>query len=190
MATEYKIVILGSGGVGKSALIIQFVNNRFNDEYYPLIEDNYRKQITVDDQVCLLDIFDTAPQEEYNALRDHYIRMVQGFLCVYSITSHSSFDQINTFRKLILTLKETDKVPIVLVANKCDLEESYRQVSKFEGQELAKSFGVPFFETSAKTRINVEESLFELAREIRYSKSQEYGTRRPQQNNNNSCLMM
>eukprot|EP01100_Stratorugosa_tubuloviscum_P014523 TRINITY_DN782_c0_g1_i5.p1 TRINITY_DN782_c0_g1~~TRINITY_DN782_c0_g1_i5.p1 ORF type:complete len:188 (-),score=79.61 TRINITY_DN782_c0_g1_i5:105-668(-) len=187
MTTEYKLVIIGSGGVGKSALTIQLINNHFVEEYDPTIEDSYRKQVIID-ELCLLDILDTV-NDEYFALRDSYLRTSQGFLCVYSITSRYSFDEIKSFREQILRVKETDKVPIVLVANKCDLE-SDRQVSQVDGQQLAKCFKVPFFETSAKTRINVEESLFELAREIRYSKSQEYGTRRPQQNNNNSCLMM
>jgi len=94
------------------------------------------------------------------------MRTGQGFLCVYAITSRSSFDEISSFREQILRVKDSDKVPMVVVGNKCDLE-SERQVSKAEGQDLAKSFGCPFLETSAKSRINVEESFFELVREIR-----------------------
>ena len=85
---------------------------------------------------------------------------------VYAITSRSSFDEIVTFKEQILRVKDKDKVPMVLVGNKCDLE-SERQVTTGEGQDLAKSFGCPFFESSAKTRINVEESFFSLVREIR-----------------------
>ena len=71
-----------------------------------------------------------------------------------------------TFKDQILRVKDKDKVPMVLVGNKCDLE-SERQVTTTEGQDLAKSFGCPFFESSAKTRINVEESFFAVVREIR-----------------------
>lgn len=166
MATEYKLVIVGGGGVGKSALTIQLIQNHFIDEYDPTIEDSYRKQVTIDDETCLLDILDTAGQEEYSAMRDQYMRTGQGFLCVYAITSRSSFDEISSFREQILRVKDADKVPMVVVGNKCDLE-SERQVSKAEGQDLAKNFGCPFLETSAKSRINVEESFFELVREIR-----------------------
>jgi len=166
MATEYKLVIVGGGGVGKSALTIQLIQNHFIDEYDPTIEDSYRKQVTIDDETCLLDILDTAGQEEYSAMRDQYMRTGQGFLTVYAITSRSSFDEISSFREQILRVKDADKVPMVVVGNKCDLE-SERQVSKAEGQDLAKSFGCPFLETSAKSRINVEESFFELVREIR-----------------------
>jgi len=66
----------------------------------------------------------------------------------------------------ILRVKDCDLAPLVICGNKCDLE-SERQVSKAEGQELAKSFGAPFMETSAKARVNVEESFFQLVREIR-----------------------
>ena len=94
------------------------------------------------------------------------MRTGQGFLMVFSITSRSSFDEITSFREQILRVKDADKAPMVLVANKSDLENE-RQVTTGEGQDLAKSFSVPFMETSAKTRVNVEESFFELVREIR-----------------------
>jgi len=164
--TEYKLVIVGGGGVGKSALTIQLIQNHFIDEYDPTIEDSYRKQVTIDDETCLLDILDTAGQEEYSAMRDQYMRTGQGFILVYAITSRSSFDEIASFREQILRVKDKDKVPMVLVGNKCDLE-SERQVTTSEVQELAKSFGCPFFESSAKTRVNVEESFYGLVREIR-----------------------
>jgi len=166
--TEYKLVIVGGGGVGKSALTIQLIQNHFIDEYDPTIEDSYRKQVTIDSETCLLDILDTAGQEEYSAMRDQYMRTGQGFLMVYAITSRSSFEELVGFKDQILRVKEADLVPMVVVGNKSDLE-SERQVSSQEGQDLAKSFGAPFFETSAKTRVNVEESFYQLVREIRKS---------------------
>jgi len=164
--TEYKLVIVGGGGVGKSALTIQLIQNHFIDEYDPTIEDSYRKQVTIDEETCLLDILDTAGQEEYSAMRDQYMRTGQGFLCVYSITAKSTFDEITSFREQILRVKDKDKVPMILVGNKCDLEHE-RQVTTMEGQELARNFSCPFLETSAKSRVNVEESFYQLVREIR-----------------------
>lgn len=186
--TEYKLVIVGGGGVGKSALTIQLIQNHFVDEYDPTIEDSYRKQVTIDDETCLLDILDTAGQEEYSAMRDQYMRTGQGFLCVYSITSRSSFDEIASFREQILRVKDADKVPLVIVGNKCDLDHE-RQVTIVEGRDLAKSFGAPFMETSAKTRVNVEESFYELVREIRRdeaSKSDKQGQGRRKK----KCLVL
>eukprot|EP01096_Ripella_sp_DP13-Kostka_P012445 TRINITY_DN520_c1_g1_i1.p1 TRINITY_DN520_c1_g1~~TRINITY_DN520_c1_g1_i1.p1 ORF type:complete len:185 (-),score=58.26 TRINITY_DN520_c1_g1_i1:272-826(-) len=164
--TEYKLVVVGGGGVGKSALSIQLIQNHFIDEYDPTIEDSYRKQVTIDDEPCLLDILDTAGQEEYSAMRDQYMRTGQGFLCVYSVTARVSFDEVTTFKEQILRVKDADRVPIVLAGNKCDLE-SERQVTTAEGQDLAKSFGCPFFETSAKAKINVEDVFYQLVREVR-----------------------
>jgi len=166
--TEYKLVIVGGGGVGKSALTIQLIQNHFIDEYDPTIEDSYRKQVTIDAETCLLDILDTAGQEEYSAMRDQYMRTGQGFLMVYAITSRSSFEELVGFKDQILRVKEADHVPMVVVGNKSDLE-SERQVTSQEGTDLARNFGAPFFETSAKTRVNVEESFYSLVREIRKS---------------------
>ncbi|KAF9306299.1 Ras GTPase [Podila verticillata] len=163
---EYKLVVVGGGGVGKSALTIQFIQSHFVDEYDPTIEDSYRKQCVIDDEVALLDVLDTAGQEEYSAMREQYMRSGEGFLLVYSITSRNSFEEISTFYQQILRVKDKDFFPIILVANKCDLEVE-RQVSTHEGRELAKQFNSRLIETSAKQRINVDESFYNLVREIR-----------------------
>ncbi|KAF9149332.1 Ras GTPase, partial [Mortierella sp. AD010] len=127
---------------------------------------SYRKQCVIDDEVALLDVLDTAGQEEYSAMREQYMRTGEGFLLVYSITSRNSFEEISTFYQQILRVKDKDFFPIILVANKCDLEHE-RQVSTHEGRELAKQFSSRLIETSAKQRINVDESFYNLVREIR-----------------------
>jgi len=163
---EYKLVVVGGGGVGKSALTIQFIQSHFVDEYDPTIEDSYRKQCVIDEEVALLDVLDTAGQEEYGAMREQYMRTGEGFLLVYSITSRNSFEEISTFHQQILRVKDQDSFPVIVVANKCDLEYE-RQVGMNEGRDLAKHFGCKFIETSAKQRINVDEAFSNLVREIR-----------------------
>ncbi|KAL4402526.1 Ras1 protein [Malassezia pachydermatis] len=171
---EYKLVVVGGGGVGKSALTIQFSQNHFVDEYDPTIEDSYRKQCMIDDEVALLDVLDTAGQEEYSAMREQYMRTGEGFLLVYSITSRSSFEEIATFHQQVLRVKDKDYFPMVMVANKCDLE-SERQVSTSEGYAMARQIGCPFVETSAKHRVNVDEAFNDLVREIRrYNQEQTF----------------
>ncbi|KAI3633376.1 hypothetical protein MIR68_006468 [Amoeboaphelidium protococcarum] len=172
---EYKLVVVGGGGVGKSALTIQFIQSHFVDEYDPTIEDSYRKQCVIDDEVALLDVLDTAGQEEYSAMREQYMRTGEGFLCVYSITSRNSFEEISTFHQQILRVKDKDYFPIIIVANKCDLENE-RQVSSQEGRDLAKKFQCKFIESSAKSKINVDEAFFSLVREIRrFNKDNQQG---------------
>jgi len=162
----HKIVVLGDGGVGKSCITIQFTQNHFVKEYDPTIENSYRKQVTIDEESIMLDILDTAGQEEYSVMRDQYINSGQGFLIVYSVTARRSFETAGELRDKILQVKEADEYPIVLCGNKCDLEEE-RKVSLEEGTEKAKEWDVRFFETSAKTRVNIEESFFELVRVMR-----------------------
>ncbi|KAG8854016.1 Ras GTPase [Tulasnella sp. 330] len=172
---EYKLVVVGGGGVGKSALTIQFIQSHFVDEYDPTIEDSYRKQCVIDDEVALLDVLDTAGQEEYGAMREQYMRTGEGFLLVYSITSRNSFEEISTFHQQILRVKDRDAFPVIVVANKCDLEYE-RQVGMNEGRDLAKHFNCNFLETSAKQRINVDEAFSQLVREIRkFNKEQAQG---------------
>uniref|UniRef100_A0A8D0CRQ5 GTPase KRas n=1 Tax=Sander lucioperca TaxID=283035 RepID=A0A8D0CRQ5_SANLU len=148
--TEYKLVVVGAGGVGKSALTIQLIQNHFVDEYDPTIEDSYRKQVVIDGETCLLDILDTAGQEEYSAMRDQYMRTGEGFLCVFAINNIKSFEDVHLYREQINRVKDSDSVPMVLVGNKSDL--GTRAVESRQAQELARSYGVPFVETSAKTR--------------------------------------
>jgi GTPase KRas protein len=179
-------VVVGGGGVGKSCLTIQLIQSHFVDEYDPTIEgikwstaspnakiadlflpaDSYRKQCVIDDEVALLDVLDTAGQEEYSAMREQYMRTGEGFLLVYSITSRQSFEEIMTFQQQILRVKDKDYFPIIVVGNKCDLDGE-RQVSRQEGESLARSFGCRFIETSAKSRINVDNAFYDLVREIR-----------------------
>lgn len=215
---EYKLVVVGGGGVGKSCLTIQMIQSHFVDEYDPTIEgmhassfscfvisnsltvvtDSYRKQCVIDDEVALLDVLDTAGQEEYSAMREQYMRTGEGFLLVYSITSRQSFEEILTFQQQILRVKDKDYFPIIIVGNKCDLDTE-RQVSRqgtfrsalrmssprfvvcrsegpdpqltisapTEGEDLARQFKCTFIETSAKSRINVDNAFYNIVREIR-----------------------
>ncbi|KAI4106774.1 MAG: hypothetical protein L6R37_001976 [Teloschistes peruensis] len=125
---EYKLVVVGGGGVGKSCLTIQLIQAHFVDEYDPTIEDSYRKQCVIDEEVALLDVLDTAGQEEYSAMREQYMRTGEGFLLVYSITSRQSFEEIMTFQQQILRVKDKDYFPIIIVGNKCDLDGERQKV--------------------------------------------------------------
>ena len=212
--TLYKLVVLGDGGVGKTALTIQvrltgvllhmkWANvtqlclNHFIESYDPTIEDSYRKQVVIDQQSCMLEVLDTAGQEEYTALRDQWIRDGEGFVLVYSITSRSSFTRIRRFHSQIQRVKDSSNagsptgpsylqqqprtypqsgpVPVMLVGNKSDKHHE-REVSSQEGQALARDLGCDFVEASAKNCINVEKAFYDVVRSLRRSRHTITGT--------------
>ena len=169
--TEYKLVVVGAGGVGKSALTIQLIQNHFVDEYDPTIEDSYRKQVVIDGETCLLDILDTAGQEEYSAMRDQYMRTGEGFLCVFAVDNMKSFEDAESYRAQIRRVKDSDDVPIILVGNKIDLPR--REVDVKLAQGFAKTRKMAgYIETSAKTRQGVDDAFYSLVREIRRYKEE------------------
>ena len=114
--TEYKLVVVGAGGVGKSALTIQLIQNHFVDEYDPTIEDSYRKQVVIDGETCLLDILDTAGQEEYSAMRDQYMRTGEGFLIVFAVNNAKSFEDITQ------VLVESSVSVVTMLVSLCSTE--------------------------------------------------------------------
>jgi GTPase KRas protein len=165
------------------------------ETYDPTIEDSYRKQVQIDGQSCVLEVLDTAGQEEYTALRDQWIRDGEGFVLVYSISSRPSFARIQKFYKQIQRVKESSQSgsptypgsplsnssggsgfgppPVMLVGNKCD-RVTEREVSTQEGYSLAKELGCDFVEASAKNCINVEKAFYDVVRQLRRQKQQLY----------------
>jgi len=160
-----QLVVMGCGGVGKSALTIQYVQQHFVENYDPTIEDSYRRQTTVEGKQYMLEILDTAGTEQFKAMRDLYMKNGQGFLLLYSVIAQSSFNEIDDIHSQIVRVKDRDDVPMVLVGNKCDLEDQ-RVIATSTGIDTAKKFGCAFYETSAKTRLNVEEVFAEVVRRV------------------------
>lgn len=168
---NWRVAVLGDGGVGKTALAVQFTLNCFVETYDPTIEDAYRKQLVVDNRMCFVEVIDTAGQEEYATLRDQWVREGHGFILVYSIASRSTFNRLDVFRQSMRRVKRGDPI-FVLVGNKCD--KAYeREVSRDEGAALARQFGCEFIETSAKTAQNVERLFINLVRSLRQTRSME-----------------
>jgi len=162
----YRIVVVGAGAVGKSALTVRFINGTFVQRYDPTIEDSYRKQVEVDGKSCIVDIMDTAGQEEYSALRDQYMKTGDGFVIGYSITSMHSFEAAGKLKNTILRIKdEAAEIPMMLVGNKCDLE-SERVVPTEDGKRMAAQWNTGFIESSAKANKNVNQLFFDLVRMI------------------------
>uniref|UniRef100_V9LEK4 Ras-related protein R-Ras2-like protein n=1 Tax=Callorhinchus milii TaxID=7868 RepID=V9LEK4_CALMI len=163
---KYKLVVVGGGGVGKSALTIQFIQSYFVSDYDPTIEDSYTKQCVIDDRPARLDILDTAGQEEFGAMREQYMRSGEGFLLIFAINQRGSFDEMSKFHRQILRVKDRDEFPMILIGNKSDLDHQ-RQVTKEEAEGLARQLKVTYMEASAKIRFNVDQAFHELVRVIR-----------------------
>lgn len=168
-----KIVVMGSGGVGKSCLTVQFVLSKFVDRYEPTIEDSYRSLVELDGEMNMLEILDTAGTEHFVAMRDMYIKQGQAFVLVYSVTSPHSLFELEYIRDQIEMIHEDKdskrskhggRVPIVLVGNKCDLVDE-RRVTTEEGKAKAEEWGCMFVEASAKSKLNVREVFLEAARQ-------------------------
>ncbi|ROV95654.1 hypothetical protein VMCG_07547 [Cytospora schulzeri] len=171
-----KIAVLGEGGVGKTSLTIQMTHQHFVETYDPTLEDSYRRQCVVDNEACLLEILDTAGQEEFTALREQWIRDSELFVIVYSVTYRPSFEAVQKIFEQVLATKGRYGAPngfdsslIILVGNKSDLEHK-RTVGINEARMLSQRLGCAFIETSAKERTNVEEVFFKLVRADRQRK--------------------
>ncbi|XP_036808296.1 LOW QUALITY PROTEIN: ras-related protein M-Ras [Oncorhynchus mykiss] len=157
----YKLVVVGDGGVGKSALTIQFFQNIFVPDYDPTIEDSYLKHTEIDAQWAILDVLDTAGQEEFSAMREQYMRTGDGFLIVFSVTDKASFEHVDRFHQLILRVKDRWDLllnfPLVAVARTRD-----------QGREMDSKHSIAYIETSAKDpAMNVDKAFHELVRVIR-----------------------
>ena len=189
-AREYKFAVLGSGGIGKSALTIRLITDNFMDEYDPTIEDSYRKQVLIDNEPALIDVLDTAGREEFSTFNPYSAHYSDAFLIGYSITSRITFEEAAMLREKVLREKNYQETPMVIVGNKCDLEND-RQVSKEEGIKFAKECGVPFYETSAKIKINNEECFYQLVREMRkLQRKKEGDTNENKKKKKNHCTLL
>ncbi|XP_067118921.1 ras-related protein M-Ras-like [Centruroides vittatus] len=188
--TTYKLVVVGDGGVGKSALTIQFFQKLFVTDYDPTIEDSYIQHTEVDGIWCILDVLDTAGQEEFSAMREQYMRKGDGFLLVYSVTDRQSFQNIRNFHTQILRVKDRDSYPMLLVANKVDLIH-LRKVTEDQGRDLAAQLKISYIETSAKDPpLNVDAAFHEVVRIIRNLPPQTDKKRRREWWKNRKCILL
>jgi len=164
-----KVCLLGPGAVGKSALTLRFTNDHFHEDYDPTIEDAYRKRVKIDGRMAMLDILDTAGQEDFSALRAVWYRKKDGFILVYAINSPESLNEMERFHQEITSHYEGERIPpIILVANKSDLEDDASKELFSEAEKKAKEWKtVGHMKTSAKTSYNVKAAFANIVRATR-----------------------
>ncbi|XP_037551047.1 GTP-binding protein Di-Ras1b [Nematolebias whitei] len=160
-SNDYRVVVFGAGGVGKSSLVLRFVKGTFRDTYIPTVEDTYRQVISCDKSVCTLQITDTTGSHQFPAMQRLSISKGHAFILVYSITSKQSLEELKPIYQQILAIKgNVESIPIMLVGNKSD--ETHREVETKDGEAQANHWKCAFMETSAKTNHNVTELFQEL----------------------------
>ncbi|KAF9534885.1 small GTPase superfamily [Crepidotus variabilis] len=159
-----KIVVLGSRSVGKSSLIVQYIENHFNENYYPTIEHNVPKTIKLNGIEYDCEIIDTAGQDEFSIFNSKHAIGIHGYILVYSVASRNSFNMIQPLYDRIIDYRGTEDVPCVIVGSKTDLGASQlysRQIEASEGEKLAHQNHAAWIETSAKSNTNIGK-VFEL----------------------------
>ncbi|GJY16518.1 Ras-related protein RabE1c-like protein [Tanacetum coccineum] len=160
-----KLLLIGDSGVGKSCLLLRFSDGSFTTSFITTIGIDFKiRTIELDGKRIKLQIWDTAGQERFRTITTAYYRGAMGILLVYDVTDESSF---NNIRNWIRNIEQhaSDNVNKILVGNKADMDESKRSGLHFIA--LADEYGIKFFETSAKTNMNVEDVFFSIGRDIK-----------------------
>jgi len=153
---QYKIVLLGESGVGKSNLVLQFVKGQFHEGKESTIGAAFLSHsLDLEDRIVKFEIWDTAGQERYHSLAPMYYRGAQAAVVVYDITDEASFEKAKNWIKELLR-QASPNILIVLAGNKCDLADSARRVQQADVAAYADEAKIHFMETSAKTAQNVQ----------------------------------
>ena len=156
-----KVVIVGESGVGKTCIMAQFIENKFEEEFVSSLTTQYRRkkiQLVTGEDVTF-DIYDTAGQEKYRAIAKLYYKNARVVILVYDITDIKSFEAMKNYWYEQVKDIQTENLIIAIAGNKCDLYEE-RQVENETGEEFAKSINAIFVETSAKNDSGIDK-LFE-----------------------------
>jgi len=164
-----KVIILGDSGVGKTSLMNQYVNKKFSASYKATIgADFLTKEVLVDDRLVTMQLWDTAGQERFQSLGVAFYRGADCCVLVYDVNNAKSFDMLDSWRDEFLIQASPnfpESFPFVVLGNKIDVEESKRAISQKRAMAFCQSKGnIPYFETSAKEAINVEQAFEVIAR--------------------------
>ena len=164
---DIKVITLGNSSVGKTSFLMKYIDNSFTLTYTTTLGIDFKqKKIKLKDgRDVRLRIFDTAGQERFKAVSVSFIKKADGVILIYDISDIESFEAVENWIKSIREIGK-DKLPIILVGNKCDLSDDKRQVSLKEGQDKASEFNIPFYETSCKEGINIKEVFEKLVDDI------------------------
>ncbi|SAM02022.1 hypothetical protein [Absidia glauca] len=164
-----KVIILGDSGVGKTSLMNQYVNRKFSSQYKATIgADFLTKEVMVDDKLVTMQIWDTAGQERFQSLGVAFYRGADCCVLVYDVNNNKSYESLGQWHDEFLVQaspRDPDNFPFVVLGNKVDVDESKRMVSQKRAMSFCQAKGnIPYFETSAKEAINVEQAFQTIAK--------------------------
>ena len=154
--TLIPLMLLGDSQVGKTSLTLLLTKNKFDDSLLTTIgKESYMYQVNLHGHDIKMKIWDTAGQERFKSMSLSVIKTVDALVLVYSIASKQTFNNLETWLQQLKNITDLSKKPVIILGNKCDLEE-IREVTYKEGEEYAENLGYHFYETSAKTAKNVK----------------------------------
>jgi len=162
-----KVIILGDSGVGKTSLMNQYVSRKFSSHYKATIgADFLTKEVMVDEKLVTMQIWDTAGQERFQSLGVAFYRGADCCVLVFDVNVAKSFEHIDNWKEEFLSQaapRNKDTFPFVLIGNKIDLEN--RAITQKRAQGWCQANGnIPYFETSAKEAINVDQAFQTIAK--------------------------
>ena len=158
---NFKFVVIGDTGAGKSSVLLRFADNAFQDSYMATVAVDFRhRTVTINGESCKLQIWDTAGQERYRMITSAYYRGADAIVMVYDVTNQESIRHINDWMAEVNRYAAPDTCKL-LIGNKCDLE-SQRVVPTATAKSFAEELNIPFIETSAKEGVNVDKAFIQL----------------------------
>ncbi|XP_060085331.1 GTPase HRas-like [Ylistrum balloti] len=168
MAAQLKLVVIGSSGVRKSALCIQYVQNYFVEDIYPTIEDLYTKKCVVNGVSCTIEVIDTSGRNEFSIMRQQNIVKADGILYIFNLHEEISVENVEKDMAFIRRIKD---VPVIFVGNQCDIsvDSGVDELISY----LAATHCVQYMKTSAKTSEGVEEAFSALVTTILAQKAED-----------------
>jgi len=161
----FKLLLIGDSGVGKTCVLFRFSDDAFNTTFISTIGIDFKiKTVELSGKKIKLQIWDTAGQERFHTITTSYYRGANGIMLVYDITNAKSFENISKWLRNIEEHASED-VEKMLLGNKCDMDDK-RVIPKERGEMIAREHGIKFYETSAKSNINIETAFLALATDI------------------------
>ena len=186
---NYKVVVIGTAGVGVTAITVQFVENHFVESYDPTIDDSFEKMMNFHDHDIKLNILDVIydDEDESSTSKQTNLLNVDGFIVVFSVCDPTSFQILDKIISYIKCSLQKSNRPIIVCGNKIDMNE--REVSTDEATEFCKEKGLLYFETSAKTNTDIERAFIELIEMMKVQNNKNKNNNNARDQNESCCII-